>query len=115
MSGIQMMVMNNVASATVTVPAPILYLDAVDYSGSGTTWPAETGSNGTLVNAPTFEAPAPTYFSFNGTDESATTANLKASFTSSNSQTLEIWVNTASDNGVVISQQGITLSILAIT
>lgn len=37
MSGIQMMVMNNVASATVTVPAPILYLDAVDYSGSGTT------------------------------------------------------------------------------
>jgi len=108
MSGIQMMVMNSAASATVTVPAPILYLDAVDYSGSGTTWPAETGSNGTLVNAPTFEAPAPTYFSFNGTDESATTANLKASFTSSNSQTLEIWVNTASDNGVVISQQGIT-------
>jgi len=27
-----MMVMNNVASATVTVPAPILYLDAVDYT-----------------------------------------------------------------------------------
>jgi hypothetical protein len=108
MSGIQMMVMNNVALATVTVPAPILYLDAVDYTGSGTTWPAETGSNGTLVNAPTFEAPAPTYFSFNGTDESATTANLKASFTSNNSQTLEIWVKTASDNGVVISQQGNT-------
>lgn len=108
MSGIQMMVMNNVAPATVTVPAPILYLDAVDYTGSGATWPAEIGSNGTLVNAPTFEAPAPTYFSFNGTDQSATTANLKASFTSSNSQTLEIWVNTASDNGVVISQQGTT-------
>lgn len=106
MSGIQMMVMNNVA--TVTMPAPILYLDAVDYTGSGTAWPAETGSNGTLVNAPTFEAPAPTYFSFNGTDESATTANLKASFTSSTSQTLEIWIRTASDNGVVISQQGIT-------
>jgi hypothetical protein len=106
MSGIQMMVMNNVA--TVTMPAPILYLDAVDYTGSGTAWPAETGSNGTLVNVPTFEAPAPTYFSFNGTDESATTANLKASFTSSNSQTLEIWIRTASDNGVVISQQGAT-------
>ena len=101
-----MMVMNNVA--TVTMPAPILYLDAVDYTGSGTAWPAETGSNGTLVNVPTFEAPAPTYFSFNGTDESATTANLKASFTSSNSQTLEIWIRTASDNGVVISQQGAT-------
>ena len=102
------MVTNNVAPATVTIPGPILYLDAVDYTGSGTAWPAETGSNGVLVNAPTFEAPAPTYFSFNGTNESATTANLKASFSSSNSQTLEIWVRTSSDNGVVISSQGIS-------
>jgi hypothetical protein len=108
MSGIMQMVANNVAPATVTIPGPILYLDAVDYTGSGTAWPAETGSNGVLVNAPTFEAPAPTYFSFNGTNESATTANLKASFSSSNSQTLEIWVRTSSDNGVVISQQGIS-------
>ena len=95
-------------TVTVPVPEPILYLNAVDYTGSGATWPAEIGSNGTLVNAPTFEAPAPTYFSFNGTNETATTANLKASFASSNSQTLEIWVNTASDNGVVISQQSTT-------
>ena len=108
MSGIMQMVANNVAPATVTIPGPILYLDAVDYTGSGTAWPAETGSNGVLVNAPTFEAPAPTYFSFNGTNESATTANLKASFSSSNSQTLEIWVRTSSDNGVVISSQGIS-------
>jgi len=64
------------------------------------------GSNGTLVNAPEYTAPTPTYFSFNGTNQTATTANLKASFASSNSQTLEIWVRTASDNGVVISQQG---------
>jgi hypothetical protein len=104
MSGIQMMVMNNVA--TVTMPAPILYLDAVDYTGSGTAWPAETGSNATLVNAPAYTAPSPTYFSFNGTDESATTANLKASFASSTSHTLEIWIRTASDDGVVISQTG---------
>ena len=87
-------------------PEPILYLDAFDYSGSGATWPAETGSDATLINAPAYTAVSPTYFTFNGTDEAATTANLKANFASSNSQTLEIWVRTASDNGVVISQTG---------
>ena len=94
------------AGSPIVAPEPILYLDAVDYTGSGTTWPAEVGSDGTLINAPSYTAPSPTYFSFNGTDEAATTANLKASFGSSNSQTLEIWVRTTSDNGVVISQQG---------
>ena len=104
MSGIQQMVMNNVQP--LDVPGPILYLDAFDYSGSGATWPAETGSDATLLNAPAYTAPSPTYFSFNGTNEAATTANLKASFASSTSQTLEIWVRTARDDGVVISQTG---------
>ena len=96
--------MNNVQP--LDVPGPILYLDAFDYSGSGATWPAETGSDATLLNAPAYTAPSPTYFSFNGTNEAATTANLKTSFASSTSQTLEIWVRTASDDGVVISQTG---------
>jgi hypothetical protein len=106
MTGIMMAVLNSVQPAEVVVPGPILYLDAFDYSGSSTTWPAETGSDGTLVNAPAYTAPSPTYFSFNGTDETAYTPNLKASFASSNSTTLEIWVRTASDNGVVITEQG---------
>lgn len=104
MAGIMQMVMNNVQP--LNIPTPILYLDAFDYSGSGTAWPAETGSDGTLVNAPAYTAPSPTYFSFNGTDETAYTPNLKASFASSNSMTLEIWVRTVSDNGVVITEQG---------
>lgn len=99
------MVMNNVAS-TADLPNPVLYLDALDYSGSGTTWTAETGSDATLINAPIYTAASPTYFTFDGVNEAASTANLKANFASSNSQTLEIWVRTASDNGVVISQTG---------
>ena len=106
MGGIMQMVANNVAPATVPIPGPILYLDAVDYTGSGTAWPAEVGSNGVLVNAPAYTAPSPTYFLFNGTDELAYTPNLKASFASSNSMTIEVWVRTASDNGVVITEQG---------
>lgn len=104
MSGIQMMVMNNVQP--LGLPGPILYLDATDYSGSGATWPADIGSDATLINAPAYTAAAPTFFTFNGTDEAATTGNLKANFASSTSQTLEIWVRTASDDGVVISQTG---------
>jgi len=104
-SGIQMMVMNNVQPVP-TFPVPILYLDATGYSGSGSTWTADIGSDATLINAPAYTSAAPTYFTFNGTDEAATTANLTANFASSNSQTLEIWINTASDNGVVISQTG---------
>lgn len=42
----------------------VLELNAEDYSGSGTTWPAETGSNATLVNTPVYVASAPTYFTF---------------------------------------------------
>jgi len=60
-----------------SAPAPILYLDAMGYSGSGTTWTAEDGSNATLVNTPTYVAPAPTYFSFDATaSEKATVPDL---------------------------------------
>lgn len=91
------------------VPTPTLYLDAVDYSGSGLTWPAETGPDGVVSNGPTYVAASPTYFELDGTaspGKIAYTANLKANFSSSNSQTLEIWVRTAGDNGVIITQQG---------
>jgi hypothetical protein len=61
----------------VTVPTPILYLDANDYIGTGTNWDANIGSDATLVNTPTFVGPAPTYFSFNNaTAEKATGPDL---------------------------------------
>lgn len=61
----------------VVIPNPISYLDAIDYSGSGTTWTAQNGNNATLVNTPTFAAPSPTYFSFApASAEKATVPNL---------------------------------------
>jgi hypothetical protein len=93
-------------TVNIQVPEAIMYLDAFDYSGSGATWPADIGGNGTLINSPIYTAPSPTYFSFNGTSSIAYTANLLSSFQSSNSVTLEIWVRTSADNGVIISEQG---------
>lgn len=72
-----MMAMINTVPQTTAIPAPTLYLDAIDYSGSGTTWTAQNGNNATLVNTPTFAAPAPTYFSFaSASAEKATVPNL---------------------------------------
>lgn len=77
MSGIQMMVLNSVQPAEVALPSPILYLDATDYSGSGATWPADVGSDATLINTPVFNAASPTYFDFDdASGEYATVPNL---------------------------------------
>lgn len=43
-----------------------LYLNPADYAGSGTTWAADTGSDVTLVGAPTYNT---SYFTFDGTTE----------------------------------------------
>ena len=47
-------------------PAPtlLLYLDAIDYAGSGSNWTADVGSDATLINTPTYTATLPKYFSF---------------------------------------------------
>lgn len=42
----------------------VQYMDAVDYSGSGTSWPARIGANGTLINAPAWSNTSGTYFTF---------------------------------------------------
>jgi hypothetical protein len=43
----------------------VLNLDAVSYSGTGTTWPAQVGSNATLSTPlPAYTASSPTYFNF---------------------------------------------------
>ncbi len=97
---------STVLTATTTaIPSPILYLDATDYDGSSATWTAAVGSDATLQNTPTYNLSSPTYFSFNGVNETATTADLSASF-GTESVTLEVWVRTSSDNGVIIAKQG---------
>lgn len=87
------------------LPNPILTLDAIDYTGSGSTWPADVGSNGTLENTPAYTSASPTYFSFDGVNETATTPDLTALFPTE-SQTIEIWAKTSSDNGVLVAKQG---------
>lgn len=77
----------------------LLELDATDYSGSGTTWPASTGTNATLFNTPTYTASSPTYFSFNRSQqEYAQTSNLQ----SQSVWTVETWfrLTTALNTGV---------------
>lgn len=63
--------------SAVVSPTLLLELDATDYSGSGSTWTAATGSNATLINTPTYTASSPTYFSFDKNSlEYATVPNL---------------------------------------
>ena len=44
----------------ISYPSPLLHLDASAYSGSGSTWTANTGSNATLYNTPTYTSASPT-------------------------------------------------------
>jgi hypothetical protein len=69
-----------------------VWLDAKEYSGSGTTWTDLQGNaNATLVNAPTYAKP---YFDFNGTTQYATVPDITniTDFTSSDSYTISAWV-----------------------
>ena len=80
-------------SAGPTPPTLLLELDATDYSGSGSTWTAATGSNATLFNTPTYTASSPTYFSFNNAQqEYATTPSLA----SQSAWTVETWFRVTS-------------------
>lgn len=85
-------VLTAVATAT-ALPSPTVYIDALDYTGSGTTWTAQNGSNATLVNTPTFTASAPTYFSFS--KASLEEATLPALSSLSN-WTIEAWFRVTS-------------------
>lgn len=87
------------------VPAPslLLELDATSYSGSGATWPANTGSNATLLNTPSWTG-SPGYFSFDTTAfEYATVPDLGTQST----WTVETWFRaTASLTGQVTTVAG---------
>lgn len=85
----------NITNTSITVsnsaPTPsslLLELDATDYSGTGTTWTASTGTDATLFNTPTYTASSPTFFSFDKDDlEYASTNNLPNQST----WTVETW------------------------
>ena len=82
-------------------PTPTLYLDAIAYSGSGSTWTANTGSNATLYNTPTYTLASPTYFNFApASSQYSTVPNLGNLST----WTVECWVRVKSSlTGVVSS------------
>jgi len=81
--------------------------NASSYPGSGTTWfdLAGTQQNITLVNSPTYTAAAPSYFTFNGSNQrgSGTGAVL-----SSTTYTKSVWfyLNAYVDNNLVSSETG---------
>jgi hypothetical protein len=98
----------NITNASIRVapgPTPVppvllLELDATDYSGSGTTWTANVGTDATLYNTPTYNAASPTFFNFDNTQlEYADTSNLPSQST----WTVETWfrLNTALSTGDV--------------
>jgi len=83
----------NIGGSGAVGPTLLLELDATDYSGSGSTWTANVGTNATLFNTPTYTASSPTYFSFNNTQqEYATTTNLASQST----WTVETWFRVTS-------------------
>lgn len=95
----------------------VYYMDAGNsssYSGSGSSINNIAGTApgaGTLYNTPTFtSAGQSSYFSFNGSNQYLYTANLLSLFTSPSNKnlTLETWIRTSTDNGVVATEQGTT-------
>ena len=112
MSGCQMMAMNNVQASQGVTSGLTYYIDAGDaasYPGSGTSVNNIAGTApgaATLTNGPVFTSAGPaSYFTFDGTSQYVITANLIGQSMTGN-VTLECWVNTSSDNGVVVSEQG---------
>lgn len=90
----------------------VYYIDAGDsasYSGSGSAINNIAGTApgaATLANAPVFtSAGQASYFTFDGSSQYILTDNLIGQSMTGN-VTLECWVNTSSDNGVVVSEQG---------
>ena len=86
--------------------------DSASYSGSGTNANNISGTAigaTAIANGPVYTADgAGSYFTFDGSNDVAYTPTMLSLFNSpvNNSVTLEAWVRTSSDNGVVVSEQG---------
>ena len=91
------------------------YVDAgrtASYPGSGTSMTNISGTNigaSALANGPVFtSAGTGSYFTFNGSNNVVYTPTMLSLFNSpvNNNVTLEVWIRTSSDNGVILSEQG---------
>ena len=78
---------------------PNLHLDAASYSGTGSTWTAEVGSDGTITGA-TYDEELGDSLHFDGVDDKV---DCGASVVKQNDMSVEMWVNF--DN--VVSTHGI--------
>ena len=97
------MVAGNVPSPPATPTGLILNMDAVNYSGTGTSWPDTSGysQNGTLQGNPTFNT---NYFTFNGAGtQYVSFSNTSQIPTGSYSYTLLAWAKFAQlkQNGLI--------------
>ena len=98
--------------APAPTPTLILELDAMDYSGSGSTWTAAVGTNATLFGNPTYNASSPEWFSFNPLVFQYATSTAG----SLNTWSIEAWFNTNSSltgqiTSVVTDQFDLTSSL----
>jgi hypothetical protein len=112
MSGVMMAIMNNVRSPQPVTSGLVYYIDAGNvssYSGTGSSINNIAGTApgvSTINNSPAFtSAGQSSYFTFNGSTQYIITDNLFSQSLSSN-VTIECWVNTSADNGVIITEQG---------
>lgn len=103
--GLNMSIANIIVTDNLT-----LRLDAsnsTSYPGSGTTWYdlAGTQQNITLVNSPTYTATAPSYFTFNGSNQRGSGTGTVLSSTT---YTKAVWfyLNAYADNNIVSSDVG---------
>lgn len=104
-----------VVDAQAVTSGLMYYIDAgnpTSYSGSGTTMTNISGTGvgaSTLANGPVFASSGiSSYFTFNNSTQTVYTPSMLSLFNSpvNNNVTLEVWVYTTSDNGVVVSEQG---------
>ena len=106
--------LNNMPQGHVT-SGLVYYIDAgkaASYSGSGSSVNNISGTAigaSTLSNSPTFTSSSlGSYFTFNGSTQTAYTPSMISLFNNpvNNNLTLEAWVYTTADNGVVVTEQG---------
>lgn len=108
---------NNAGRMTIRVNPTIvtngltMYLDAgnsTSYNGSGTTWYDISGNTAdiTLVNSPTYTSGTPSYFSFNGSNQSGTGTKTNVVPTTAYTKMLWVYLNAYSDNNLLSSEAG---------
>jgi len=100
-----------IVNPTIVTNGLTLYIDAgnsTSYNGSGTTWYDISGNTAdiTLVNSPTYTSGTPSYFTFNGSNQSGTGAKTNVVPTTAYTKMLWVYLNAYSDNNLLSSEAG---------